>query len=158
MSEILLAAEIVCNIGRETKLHLSYCAEWGIDTTSLTSIAEARANLAYTRFTLDCGMSGDLLDLYVALSPCVLGYGEIGLHLFNDPTTKRDSPYWKWILSYAANDYQEGCRKCEQLLERLADEYGVWHAAVRMKKLMDTFKTAAKLEIGFWNMGLNIEW
>ena len=46
----------------------------------------------------------------------------------------------------------------EQLLERLADEYGVWHSTVRMKKLTHIFKTATKLEIGFWNMGLNIEW
>jgi len=158
MSDIVRAAEIVCHIGRESNLHLSYCAEWGIDATSLTSIAEARANLAYTRFTLDCGMTGDLLDLDVALAPCLLGYGEVALRLFNDPITKRDSPYWKWISNYAADDYQEACRKGEQLLERLADEYGVWHAAVRIKKLTDTFKTATKLEIGFWDMGLNVEW
>jgi hydroxymethylpyrimidine/phosphomethylpyrimidine kinase len=158
MAEIIANAEKVCSTGRETELHLSYCAEWGIDATNLASMEEARANLAYTRFTLDCGMTGDLLDIEVALSPCLLGYGEIGLRLFNEPTTKQDSPYWKWILNYASDDYQKACRKGEQLINRLADEYGVWHAASRMKTLKNTFKTATKLEIGFWDMGLNVEW
>jgi hydroxymethylpyrimidine/phosphomethylpyrimidine kinase len=158
MADILHAAKIVCYIGDETELHLSYCAEWGIDRTTLASVREARANLAYTRFTLDCGMTGDLLDLYVALSPCLLGYGEVGMRLFKDSSTKQDSPYWKWILDYAVDDYQEACRKGEQLIERLADEYGVWYGAARIKKLTDIFRTATKLEIGFWDMGLNVEW
>ena len=158
MTDISFAAEIVCQITRVSNLHISYCAEWGIDATSLASTEEAHANLAYTRFTLDCGMAGDLLDLRMALLPCLLGYGEIGLHIFNDPATKRDSPYWKWISTYAADDYQNACREGEQMIERLADEYGVWHAPSRIKKLTATFKTATKLEIGFWNMGLNVTW
>jgi thiaminase len=158
MDEIVFSAKIICYIGSESELHLSYCAEWGIDATILASMEEARANLAYTRFTLDCGMSGDLLDLHVALAPCLFGYGEVGMRLFNEPTTKRDSPYWKWILSYSSDNYQKACREGEQLLDRLADEYGVWHAPSRIKTLEHTFKTATKLEIGFWNMGYNVEW
>ncbi|CAF1229451.1 unnamed protein product [Adineta steineri] len=158
MKEILHAANIVCHIGRESELHISYCAEWGIDPESVSSIREARPNLAYTRFTLDCGMSGDLLDLYVALSACLLGYGEIGTRLFEDPKTKQDSPYWKWISNYAAEDYQVACREGADLIERLVIDYGVWYSTVRIKKLINIFKTATELEIGFWAMGLNVEW
>ena len=50
---------------------------------------EATANLAYTRYVLDRGMSGDRLDLRVAIAPCLIGYGEIGMRLANDPATKR---------------------------------------------------------------------
>ena len=39
---------------------------------------EALGNLAYTRYVLEAGFSGDFLDLMAALAPCVLGYGEIG--------------------------------------------------------------------------------
>jgi hydroxymethylpyrimidine/phosphomethylpyrimidine kinase len=158
LTDILLGAKSVCYIGDEVELHTSYCAEWGIDRATLDSFKEARANLAYTRFTLDCGMTGDALDLYVALAPCLLGYGEVGLRLFNDPQSKSNSPYWKWVLSYASADYQEACREGERLLERLACEHGLWQAAGRLKKLTDIFRTATKLEIGFWDMGLNIEW
>ncbi|UJR32506.1 hypothetical protein I4U23_019968 [Adineta vaga] len=158
MAEILLAAKNACSIGHESELHVKYCAEWGIDATSLHSFREARANLAYTRYTLDIGMTGDLLDLYVALSACLLGYGEIGLRLFEDPKTNHNSSYWKWILSYAADDYQQGCREGEQMIEQLVNDYGIWHAPNRIKKLVNIFKTATLLEIEFWNMGLNIEW
>ena len=158
MSDILYAAEIICGIARESKVHLSYCEEWGIDTKSLESVPEARANLTYTRFTLDCGMSGDLIDLHVALLPCLLGYGEIGSRLFNDPITKRDSPYWQWITSYASENYQQACREGEQKIEDLANEYAIWwYTDTRMNKLINIFKTATKLEIEFWNMGLFLQ-
>lgn len=35
------------------------------------------------------GATGDQLDLQVAMAPCLLGYGEIGVKLYNDPNTKR---------------------------------------------------------------------
>lgn len=139
-------------------MHVAYCVSWGIDVTTLSSMREARANLAYTRFTLDCGMTGDLLDLQVALAPCLLGYGEIGIRLASSSQTNRESPYWKWIENYACDSYQEACRSGERLIDRLADEYGVWHAPIRIKKLSDIFRMATKLEIGFWDMGLRIEW
>lgn len=53
------------------------------------------------------GASGDLIDLQVAMAPCLLGYGDIGMKLYNDPATKREgNPYWKWISNYAQDDYQ----------------------------------------------------
>ncbi len=41
-----------------------------------------------TRFVLDRGMAGDLLDLHVALAPCVLGYAEIGTALEHQATVE----------------------------------------------------------------------
>ena len=61
----------------ELDLHISYCKEWGISEAELANLPEARATLAYTRYVLDTGNRGDLLDLHVALSPCMVGYGEI---------------------------------------------------------------------------------
>lgn len=158
MTDILHAATTTCAIANEIAMHASYCASWGIDTTTLSSMKEARANLAYTRFTLDCGMTGDLLDLQVALASCLLGYGEIGARLMRDAQTNRDSPYWKWIENYASESYQTACRDGEKFIDRLADDYGVWHGVVRVKKLTDIFRMATTLEIGFWDMGLKIEW
>ena len=53
----------------ELDLHVSYCKEWGISEQELADLPEARATLAYTRYVLDTGNRGDLLDLHVALSP-----------------------------------------------------------------------------------------
>lgn len=66
-----------------------YCESWGISQQELDSTPEATATLAYTRFVLDRGLAGDILDLRVALAPCVCGYGEIGLRLSQDPHTKK---------------------------------------------------------------------
>lgn len=55
----------------ELGLHLAYCREWGIDDSELSRLPEARATLAYTRYVLDTGSRGDLLDLHVALAPCM---------------------------------------------------------------------------------------
>ncbi|KAI9183989.1 trifunctional hydroxymethylpyrimidine kinase/phosphomethylpyrimidine kinase/thiaminase [Blastocladiella emersonii ATCC 22665] len=161
MTDIVFSADIVCHIAREAQLHVGYCAEWGIDRAALAATPEARANMAYTRFTLDRGMAGDVMDLRAALAPCLFGYGDIGTRLAADPKTVKDhdkNPYWRWISNYAAPDYQAACRDGEILLERLAVELGVWHAPARVAALVETFRKATRLEIGFWDMGLNVEW
>lgn len=66
------------------------------------------ANVAYTRYVLDIGATGDVLDLILALAPCLIGYGHIGRRLFNDPKIVRDgNVYWRWISNYANDDYQK---------------------------------------------------
>ena len=61
----------------ELGLHLAFCRDWGIGEAELSELPEARATLAYTRYVLDAGSRGDLLDLHVALAPCLVGYGAI---------------------------------------------------------------------------------
>ena len=65
-------------VNEEISLHVKLCAEEGIEEADLFNATEAMPNLAYTRYVLDAGHSGDFLDLIAALAPCVLGYGEIG--------------------------------------------------------------------------------
>ena len=63
--------------------------------------------MAYTRFVLERGMSGDLLDLHIALAPCIVGYAEIGARLTSDTATLTDgNPYGAWIEMYSSEDYQ----------------------------------------------------
>lgn len=61
--------------------------------------------------------SGDDMKLIVALSACLLGYGEVGLWLKNQ-AAKADSwvrldgnPYLKWIEDYSGEDYQAAVRR-----------------------------------------------
>jgi len=56
--------------------------------------------------------SGDDMKLIVALSACLLGYGEVGLWLKKEAAksnswVKMDgNPYLKWIQDYSGEDYQ----------------------------------------------------
>src|SRR5690554_3650904 len=79
----------------ELGLHIQYCREWGISEQELQALPEARATMAYTRYVLDTGNRGDLLDLHVALAPCLVGYGQIAQWLNSRSETLRgeQNPY-----------------------------------------------------------------
>lgn len=140
-------------INVEMDMHVSYCKEWGIDTDSLEHIEEAPENLAYTRYVLDRGMSGDVFDLLIALSPCVVGYGEIGARLKNSADTVIDgNPYMSWIDMYASEEYQEVVDNTRKHLDELADRHLTDQKKTHISK---TFRDATRLEVGFWQMGLD---
>lgn len=140
-------------VDTEMALHVDYCAEWGLDEAAMEALPEASATMAYTRYVLEKGGQGDLLDLYVALAPCVIGYGEIGARLAADPATKQDgNPYVSWIEMYASEEYQGVARTHGMALDRL------WVSragAARLESLTRTFERATRLEADFWQMGLD---
>jgi thiaminase (transcriptional activator TenA) len=155
LEEIRQGAETVTALaGNEMQLHIGYCREWGIDETALENTPEAPANLAYTRFVLERGQAGDLLDLHVALAPCVIGYAEIGQWLAHMmPGTFEDHPYGKWIEMYAGDEYQGVAADAMAFLDRLDTRRG---GNARFDSLAQTFKMATELEVGFWQMGLDM--
>ena len=152
------AATLDALINTEMGLHVTYCAGWGLSEPEMAALPEAEANLAYTRFVLDAGAAGDLLDLLAALSPCVMGYAEIGAWLAADPASdlSDQNPYRDWIDMYAGTDYQGVARGAAQQLDRIAAaRLGTdVEASPRWAGLARTFGTATRLEIGFWDMGL----
>ncbi|MEZ5669484.1 MAG: TenA family protein [Alphaproteobacteria bacterium] len=92
------AAGLDAILNTEMALHVAFCAGWGIDEAAMASAPEHPHTVAYTRYVLDTGLAGDLLDMHVALAPCMLGYAEIGARLLADPATRRDgNPYRPWI-------------------------------------------------------------
>lgn len=138
----------------EMGLHVKYCAGWGIGEREMETAHEAQATLAYTRFVLERGLAGDLLDLHVALAPCVIGYAEIAAWLMADPATRLDgNPYADWIRMYADPEYRAVARAQVELLDRLDAERG---GAPRFPGLLRTFEAASRLEAGFWEMGLRL--
>ncbi len=152
------AATLDALINSEMALHVKFCAGWGLSEAGMAALPEADANLAYTRFVLDAGQAGDLLDLLAALSPCVMGYAEIGAWLAADAATDRTSknPYRDWIEMYAGAEYQGLARGALDQLDRVAARRlgADFSAAPRWVQLAQTFRTATRLEVGFWDMGL----
>ena len=138
----------------EMQHHVKTCASYGIDEQALFSTIEASENLAYTRYVLDAGYSGDLADLLAALAPCIFGYSEIGARLAQE--TAVDNPYAEWIDTYAGDEYQQVCRDVGALLDQaLERRIGAdFQKSPRWERLTDRFITATRLEVGFWDMGL----
>ena len=138
----------------EMGLYVRYCADWGLDETAMAAVPEASATLAYTRFVLERGMAGDLLDLQVALAPCIVGYAEIGRRLAALPSRRREgNRYDAWIEMYAGEAYQDVARAAIEALEASAARRG---GAARFEVLARDFATASRLEARFWQMGLDL--
>ncbi|MEH6403712.1 MAG: thiaminase II [Sneathiella sp.] len=147
-------ATVSALIDTEMSLHVQYCAEWGITEAQMQAVEEAPENMAYTRYVLEKGLSGDILDLYVALAPCVMGYGEIGKRLMSSPATKKEgNPYSPWIEMYASDDYQDVMTASIEQIDKLAVSR---FTEARFESLSKTFREASRLEAGFWQMGLDI--
>ncbi len=136
----------------EMPLHIRICAEAGITAAALEATPEEPANLAYTRYVLEAGYSGDFLDLMAALAPCVLGYGAIGARLAGS-----GGAYADWIATYGGADYQQLCRDVGALIDTaLVQRLGPdWPALPRAAALSARFATATRLEARFWDMALH---
>lgn len=137
----------------EMDLHIAYCAEWGITEGELEQLPEARETMAYTRYVLDAGNQGDLLDLHVALAPCLVGYADIATWLAAQPFTVRgkDNPYEAWIAMYISPEFQAAAQaERDWLNNRLRGQ-----TPERLAALTETFRDATRLEADFWQMGLN---
>lgn len=132
----------------EMDLHVRMCDRWDIDVEAMMATPEKAPTIAYTRFVLDAGNAGDLLDLYVALAPCMIGYGEIGSML--SVNADDDNPFAEWINEYASLAYQELVRATIENLDELASEMMTEARYPRLKKL---FSAATRLEADFWQMG-----
>lgn len=147
------AGAVEALVNHEMELHVRTCAEAGISKAALEATEEHPANLAYTRYVLDAGFSGDFLDLLAALAPCVLGYGEIGARLKREATS---DTYRDWIETYSGDEYQALCHSVAELIEnaclrRLGE---VPRSSPRFDALQRRFSVATRLEVGFWEMGM----
>lgn len=155
LSEMKTAASAVdALVNHEMRLHVETCAAEGISEEALFAATEEPENLAYTRYVLDAGFSGDFLDLMAALAPCVLGYGEIGARLGEE--AEPGTQYRNWIETYSDVGYQDVCCKVGAMLDgAVADRLGPEGASSpRWGRLQNRFSTATRLEVGFWDMGL----
>ena len=147
-AQSLVAATIDVEIG----LHVEYCRGWGLMEARMAAEPEAMQTVAYTRFVLDRGLSGDRLDLEVALAPCMVGYAVIARERMADPTTRtQGNPYREWLEMYAGDEYQSLARDCAAALDEQFTRRG---GEGRVPALAASFTTATRLEADFWAMGL----
>lgn len=136
----------------ELELHKSIL-KLGIDADKLCVKDESIVNIAYTRYMLSVGQSGDFLDMLVALSACAIGYGYIGAEIYKriDKDTLDNHPYKDWILTYAGDIFQAEIREFEDFLNSYEVDDN------KFKKLSEIFHTVVRLEREFWQHGLSMK-
>jgi hydroxymethylpyrimidine/phosphomethylpyrimidine kinase / thiaminase len=130
----MAAAETVLSIAKESKMHVAFSAQWGVDLAELECTPESPACTAYGAYIMDVGLQGafrepllrgfsiiharegDAASLLMALAACLLGYGEVGLWLQREAKQPQswvqieNNPYRKWIEDYSGEDYQRAVK------------------------------------------------
>ena len=143
--EINRSVNFIKGIDHEIKLHISYCKKWKISTRSLNNIKVEKANSAYTNHVLNIGKKGDNLDIFSCLSPCIIGYGEIGFKLSKIKDWKK-SKYSSWIKMYSSKEYQRIAKDNIAYLDLLFKN----GENNNLTKLKRNFKESTILERNFW--------
>ncbi|KFI13127.1 thiaminase II [Vibrio coralliilyticus] len=134
--------------------HVTYCGQWGLTESDLENEHEDFGTVAYTRYVLDAGMTGDLVDLYAALAPCSIGYAVIGKALIESSDTVREgNPYASWIELYGGEEFQSGVAQGAEHFNQLLEEIDL-HSQ-RGQNLIEVFRTATRMEVAFWQQGLD---
>ena len=143
--EINRSVNFIKGIDHEIKLHVSYCKKWQIPLRSLNNIKVEKANSAYTDHVLAIGKNGNNLDIFSCLSPCIIGYGEIGYNLSKNKNWKK-SKYSSWIKMYASKEYQQVAKDNINYLDVLFKK----NSNINNTKLLKNFKKSTILERNFW--------
>lgn len=146
------ANEAIGALLNEIKLHIQFCERWGIDEKTLFSTEESTACVAYTRYVLDCGMTGGLPELYTALAPCAIGYAVIAKNIVERGLSPANNPYQDWIDTYAGDEFQAAAQQAMQTLDQLCATL----PTAQQEKLQSIFNTATRMESAFWQMGLDL--
>ena len=145
---------VAATLDTEVGLHIEYCRGWGLSEAAMAAAPEAPETIAYTRFVLDRGAAGDRLDLETALAPCIVGYAVIAAERLADPATRLvRNRYREWLEMYAGSEYQTLAREAEAALD---DQFIRRGGDGRFASLAANFSQAARLEAGFWQMGLEV--
>ena len=143
--EINRSVNFIKGIDQEIKLHVSFCKKWKIPLKSLSNIKVERANSAYTDHVLNVGKNGNNLDIFSSLSPCIIGYGEIGFKL-SKIRNWRKSKYSSWIKMYSSEEYQQVAKDNIDYLDILFKK----DKNKNLNKLKNNFKKSTILERNFW--------
>ena len=143
--DINRSVNFIKGIDYEIKLHLSYCKKWNIPLKSLGNIKVEKANSAYTNHVLNVGKNGNNLDIFSCLSPCIIGYGEIGFKLSKIKNWKK-SKYSSWIKMYSSKKYQQVAKNNINYLDTLFKN----KKNKNLTRLKKNFKKSTILERNFW--------
>lgn len=141
-------------LNNEIAHHVTHCNQWGITESDMEGEEEDFGTVAYTRYVLDAGMSGELVNLHTALAPCSIGYAEIGKTLAEHPETQLEgNPYRSWVELYSGEEFQSGVHTSIHRLNTLLADIDI-HSQ-RAQEVKQVFKTATRMEIAFWQQGLD---
>jgi thiaminase/transcriptional activator TenA len=138
-------------IAVERQLHESFFVDFGISEQQVGTTEKAPTNLAYTSYLLASAYGGSFVEALGAVLPCYWIYWEVGKILL-----ERGSPdplYKRWIETYGGEEFAAVVRA----VLALTDEIGADLSRNEESNMIEHFKTTARYEWMFWDMGYRME-
>ena len=91
-------------------------------------------------------------ELYAAVTPCALGYAQVARYITENYPKLPSNPYQAWIDAYSAPEYQQAAQETVDFLTALCEPLN----DSQLTNIQQIFTTATRMEIGFWQMGLDL--
>jgi thiaminase/transcriptional activator TenA len=138
-------------IAVERQLHESFFVDFGISEQQVETTEKAPTNVAYTSYLLASAYGGSFVEALGAVLPCYWIYWEVGKTLL-----ERGSPdprYKRWIETYGGEEFTAVVRA----VLALTDEIGADLDRNEESNMIEHFKTTARYEWMFWDMGYRKE-
>lgn len=153
MTDIVASAQIVLGVQKEMEMHVEYCREFGISQEEMERSKESQATVAYSRYVLDVGQSGDWLGLQIVLASCLIGYQVAAEWAKAQPgSEEKRNRYWKWVINYGDPEYAEGVELGRAMIERHATKI----SPHRVEELVTMFIRVTEMEINFWEFDAHL--
>ncbi len=138
-------------IAVEHQLHDSFFKDFGLSEEDVRETEMAPTNLAYTSYLLATAYRGSFAEALGAVLPCYWIYMEVGNELI-----RKGSPnplYRRWIDTYGGEEYADIVKR----VLYLTDEVGAEVGPIEEAKMTKHFRTTARFEWMFWDMGYRRE-
>lgn len=135
----------------ERTLHESLLGALGIDPAQITQAEPAPTNLAYTSYLLARVHGGSFVEGLAAVLPCYWIYAEVGTELLAKGSP--DPRYRTWIDTYGGEEFAGVVREVLDLADRVGESVSEVEEAAAHR----AFRTTARYEWMFWDMGYRCE-
>ena len=133
----------------ERSLHEFYFVEFSIPNPEIADVEKGLACMTYTNYLLEHAALSNKAIAMAALLPCFWVYREVGNAIY--ATAQANNPYYKWIETYASQEFSLAVDKAVAFTNKLAI-----NASDEDKRLMKkAFIMATRLEYLFWDGAYN---
>lgn len=133
----------------ESATHITYLKNFGEIVKDLEKYKISFENDNYTDFMKSIALTGDLLDLVIAVLPCAWSYYYIARKMKKIYRHNLDNNFYgHWIESYSCEEYAECAQKNIDFANKICGDLDY----KKKEKLKEIFIKASIYEMKFWDM------
>ncbi len=137
----------------EMLIHNKYKDKLNITDDEIKNAKVSLYNTSYTKYMLEIGYSGDILDILVAILTCYWSYKEIGENLEKSPSYSKSNFYYDWVSGYLTDTFKKDTEELINLIDILGKDC----SDEKYKHLEEIFINCSRFEYKFWDMAYKKE-